>query len=137
MFSGTKQGIKKPLLAVLLLVAVFPVQSAEQRLALSTVEQEWLDSIEVIRLCSDPDWMPYEAIGESGQHIGIMSDFHQLWSEMMGKPVKLQITDSWEQALQYMPPTLLECHSAFYQLSFCHCHPTGSAIYYQPVAVDG
>jgi diguanylate cyclase (GGDEF)-like protein len=102
MFSGTKQGIKKPLLAVLLLVAVFPVQSAEQRLALSTVEQEWLDSIEVIRLCSDPDWMPYEAIGESGQHIGIMSDFHQLWSEMMGKPVKLQITDSWEQALQYM-----------------------------------
>ncbi|MTI64541.1 diguanylate cyclase [Methylophaga sp.] len=102
MFSGTKQGIKKPLLALLLLAAVFPVLVAGERLTLSATEQQWLDSIEVIRLCSDPDWMPYEAIGKSGQYIGIMSDFHELWSDMIAKPVKIQVTGSWEQALQFM-----------------------------------
>lgn len=101
MFSGMKQW-KKPLLALLLLVAFFPVLAVEPRLDLSTAEQQWLDSVEFIRLCSDPDWMPYEATGEAGQHIGIMSDFHKLWSEMMNKPVRLQITDSWQQALQFM-----------------------------------
>jgi|GEM_PF-6059490 len=102
MFSWMKQSILKPLLVIMLLAAVFPVLGAEQRLSLTSTEQKWLASVDVIRLCSDPDWMPYEAIGEAGQHTGIMSDFHELWSQMMGKPVKLQPTVSWEQALQFM-----------------------------------
>ncbi len=102
MFSRMKQSLLKPLLAILLLAAISPVLGAEQRLSLTSAEQKWLESVDVIRLCSDPDWMPYEAIGEAGQHTGIMSDFHELWSQMMNKPVRIQPTASWEQALRYM-----------------------------------
>ncbi len=102
MFSGTKQWIPKLLLTMILLATVFPVLGAKERLRLSKAEQQWLDNREVIRLCSDPDWMPYEGIGEAGQHMGIMSDFHQLWAQMIGKPLELQPTESWEQSLQFM-----------------------------------
>ena len=74
---------------------------ADSRLQLSGEEQAYLDSVEQIRLCTDPDWMPYEAIHE-GYYTGIMSDFHQLWSEIIGKPIVLQPTHSWQQSLQFI-----------------------------------
>ncbi len=102
MFSWKRQWINKPLLVMMLLAAVFPVLGADERLSLTSNEKKWLENVEVIRLCSDPDWMPYEAIDEAGQHVGIMSGFHALWAEMIGKPVEIQRTDSWDQALEFM-----------------------------------
>lgn len=87
---------------MMLLAAAFPVLGADERLSLTSNEKKWLENVEVIRLCSDPDWMPYEAIDEAGQHVGIMSGFHALWAEMIGKPVEIQRTDSWDQALEFM-----------------------------------
>jgi polar amino acid transport system substrate-binding protein len=78
-----------------------PLVSASQ-LDLSEPERRYLDSIEFITLCTDPDWMPYEGINSSGRFTGIMSDFHQLWSDMIGKPIQLLATESWQQSLQYM-----------------------------------
>ena len=75
---------------------------SEPRLSLTAEEQQWLNSVDEIRLCSDPDWMPYEGINEQGQHTGIMSDFHLLWSQMLDKPVVLQVTESWQQSLRFM-----------------------------------
>lgn len=92
----------KPLLSCSLLVAVFPVFGTEARLSLNAEEQAWLNGVEVIRLCTDPDWMPYEGIDDTGRYTGIMADFHALWAEMIGKPLKIQLTDSWAQSLQYM-----------------------------------
>jgi polar amino acid transport system substrate-binding protein len=87
---------------VWLLLTAIPSAGAESRLILTSEEQVWLQSIEAIRLCSDPDWMPYEGIDERHRHSGIMSDFHQLWADMLDKPVVIQVTDSWQQSLQYM-----------------------------------
>lgn len=100
MASGTSKTVVKFLLCLWL--AGISSAFAESRLSLTPQEQAWLDSREVIRLCSDPDWMPYEAIDERGQHTGIMSDFHSLWSQMFDKPVEIQLTGSWQQSLQFM-----------------------------------
>lgn len=87
---------------VLLLLMAIPWAGASPRLALTTQEQDWLKQVDAIRLCSDPDWMPYEGIDEQHRHTGIMSDFHQLWADMLDKPVILQPTESWQQSLQFM-----------------------------------
>lgn len=71
-------------------------------LSLTETEQAFLDSIDEIHLCTDPDWLPYEGIDKSGQYTGIMSSFHELWSKMIGKPVVLVPTDSWEQSLEFI-----------------------------------
>lgn len=99
--SGTDTKLINWLLALWLLMSAC-VAIAEPRLALTADEQQWLKTVDEIRLCSDPDWMPYEGIDEQGQHTGIMSDFHLLWSQMLDKPVVLQATDSWQQSLRFM-----------------------------------
>lgn len=77
-------------------------QAADQRLKLSEQEQAFLASLDVIRVCTDPDWLPYEAIDQDGRYIGIMSDFHQYWSELLGTPIQLQPSDDWQHALTLM-----------------------------------
>lgn len=76
--------------------------NAQSELTLTQTEQNFIDSIDEIHLCTDPDWMPYEGIDKNGQYTGIMSSFHELWSQMMGKPVVLIHTDSWEQSLAFI-----------------------------------
>lgn len=53
-------------------------------------------------MCGDPDWMPYDGVDSRGNHTGIMSDFHQLWSKKIGKPIRLIKTDNWQQSLEYI-----------------------------------
>lgn len=71
-------------------------------LPLTDAEQAYLNELDSIRMCADPDWLPYDGIDEQGRHIGIMSDFHRLWSEKIGKPVVLVVTDSWQQSLEFI-----------------------------------
>jgi len=73
---------------------------AQRYLALTQQEQDFLEQRDVIRVCADPDWLPYEGIDKNGQYVGIMSDFHQYWSELIGKPIQLQHSDDWHQSLE-------------------------------------
>ncbi len=65
-------------------------------LSFTDAEQAFIDELASIRMCVDPDWLPYDGIDQQGRHIGIMSDFHRLWSEKIGIPVELVITDNWQ-----------------------------------------
>lgn len=97
--------MKLSLRFLLLLCVYISVQApsfAQQTLNLTVSEQAFLDKIDEIHLCTDPDWMPYEGIDKSGHYTGIMSSFHQLWSSMIGKPVVLVKTVSWDQSLEFI-----------------------------------
>lgn len=97
--------MKLSLRFLLLLCVYISVQApsfAQQTLNLTVSEQAFLDKIDEIHLCTDPDWMPYEGIDQSGHYTGIMSSFHQLWSSMIGKPVVLVKTVSWDQSLEFI-----------------------------------
>jgi diguanylate cyclase (GGDEF)-like protein len=65
-------------------------------------EQLFLNKKKFIGVCTDPDWMPYEKITESGEHIGILADFQALWSQKIGKEISLIKTESWSQSLEYI-----------------------------------
>lgn len=62
----------------------------------------FLDGLASIRMCVDPDWLPYDGIEREGEHIGIMSKFHELWSQKIGKAVELMTTDSGQQSLEFI-----------------------------------
>lgn len=73
-----------------------------QALPLTEQEQQYLAGLDEIRICTDPDWLPYEGIDQDEHHIGIMSDFHQLWADKIGINVTLVPTQDWTQSLEYI-----------------------------------
>ncbi|WP_339775077.1 diguanylate cyclase [uncultured Methylophaga sp.] len=76
--------------------------SANAEVVLTKEEQAYLTQKQVIELCVDPDWLPYEGIDEKGKFTGIMSDFYDLWSDKINKPIQLVNTTNWEQSLQFI-----------------------------------
>ena len=68
-------------------------------LVLSTKQQQYLDKKHSIKMCVDPDWMPYESI-ENGRHIGIAADIMRDLSKRLHTPLQLVKTESWDESLQ-------------------------------------
>ncbi|WP_176330159.1 diguanylate cyclase [Oceanospirillum sanctuarii] len=52
-----------------------------------------------IRICVDPNWMPFEKIDEEGNHIGISADFMRYFSKALDIEFQLVETRSWQQSL--------------------------------------
>ncbi|MGB0682217.1 MAG: transporter substrate-binding domain-containing diguanylate cyclase [Magnetovibrionaceae bacterium] len=67
-------------------------------LALSDAERQYIEDRRYVTMCVDPNWMPYERIDESGQHIGIAADYIKAFSDMLGLPVQLVKTETWAQS---------------------------------------
>ncbi len=73
-----------------------PMQS---ELNLSPEEMAWLQQHKTLRIAIDPDFAPYEFIGQSGQYQGVSADMIQLISRKLGIDFKLVESSSWEQTL--------------------------------------
>lgn len=73
----------------------------EKLIKLTEEEQIYLDERGPIRMCIDPDWLPYEKINSNGKHIGMTADYLKLFSERIGKKIELIPTKSWEQTLEF------------------------------------
>ena len=67
----------------------------------SGTEKEYLQQKGAITMCVDPAWLPFEAIDESGQHIGMAADYLQVLQEKSGLRLELIKTDSWVQSLEF------------------------------------
>ena len=80
----------------------FVPMMAHAEVTLTPVEQRFLDQLPVIKMCGDPDWMPYDGVDADGEHTGIMADFHKLWSKKINKPIELVSTETWQQSLEYI-----------------------------------
>ena len=78
-------------LGVLYICTGFAEQSVTDETAITTISRK-------ITYCVDPNWMPYEAI-ESGQHVGISSDYIKLVSEISGIEFQLLPTKDWKESL--------------------------------------
>lgn len=69
-------------------------------LVLSDEERSFLDRLGPIRLCIDPDWMPFDGLTADGRSQGIMSDLLNLAVERLGRTTQLVPTASWSETLQ-------------------------------------
>lgn len=76
-------------------------QTAENKVMvdLTPEEQAYLDALGPVKICVDPDWIPYEEIDASGKYSGIAADLIDLIAERSGVTLELVPTDNWEASL--------------------------------------
>ncbi len=66
-------------------------------LILSKNEKEYLKNNPSFKICIDPNWMPYEKI-ENGKHIGISSNYMEIFAKKLNIKFELVDTTSWKQS---------------------------------------
>lgn len=66
---------------------------------LTTKERAYLSKKGTLKLCVDPDWMPFESI-KDGKHVGIASDFFKLLQKNSSISMQLYPTKNWKESLQ-------------------------------------
>jgi polar amino acid transport system substrate-binding protein len=53
----------------------------------------------VIKMCIDPDWMPFEK-NENGKHIGMSAEYIKILEKEIGTPIKMIPTKTWGESLK-------------------------------------
>lgn len=66
---------------------------------LTKEERDFLVSKGVLKLCVDPDWMPFEGI-KNGKHIGIAADFFDILKKRSDVKMELYPTKSWQESVE-------------------------------------
>ncbi len=74
--------------------------NSHSNLHLSEEQWAWLDSLESIRVATDPNWPPFEYYNEQGQLRGISADYLKLLEERLGVRVELVHGLSWLEVLE-------------------------------------
>jgi len=64
---------------------------------LSQKEEQYLKKKKKIKVCIDPDWMPFESF-ENGHYVGISADFFQIFQKYI--PLEIIHTNSWSESLE-------------------------------------
>ncbi len=66
---------------------------------LSKEELQYLQTKQSIKMCVDPDWLPFENINNN-QHTGIIADIYQEFQKSLTIPIKLVVTKNWNDSLK-------------------------------------
>jgi len=67
---------------------------------LTQQEIKYLKNKKRIKMCIDPNWMPFEKI-KNGKHIGLSSDYFKLFQKFIDIEIELIKTKTWEQSLEF------------------------------------
>jgi len=67
---------------------------------LSTSERIYLKNKKTIKMCVDPNWMPFERI-QNGKHIGLASEFLEYFDQKFNIPIELIPTKNWQESLDF------------------------------------
>ena len=70
-----------------------------KNIVLSKEEKHYLKNKKIITMCVDPNWLPLEKI-QDGKHIGLVSEYMQLYSQKISTQIKLVQTSSWMESIQ-------------------------------------
>ena len=69
------------------------------RLELSAEERRYLRERGPVKVCVDPNWMPFEAINKQGRHTGVSADFMKEYAKMLGVKFQLVPTENWSESM--------------------------------------
>lgn len=62
-------------------------------------ETAYIAKSNAVRMCVDPDWVPFERINEAGKHEGIAADLIQAIAQRVGLRIELYPVKNWEESL--------------------------------------
>jgi len=74
-------------------------QTVNNKLDLSSDEKQYLKEKKQIKMCIDPDWMPFEK-NERGKHIGMSADYFKIFEKEIATPIRMVPTNSWSHSLE-------------------------------------
>ncbi len=69
---------------------------------LSKNEKLYLENKKVVKMCVDPNWMPFEKIDKNGNYIGIISEYPKLFAKRLKIKFELVKTKNYGKSLQYL-----------------------------------
>ncbi len=67
---------------------------------LTAAEQQFLIKKGEIKLCIDPNWMPFEKL-KNGKHIGMSADYMRLIEDELQIPIMLVPTENWMESVEF------------------------------------
>ncbi len=73
--------------------------SAKESVALTRAERDWIAAHPVIRLGIDPEFAPFEFVGQDGNYRGMASDYIALLNERLGTNMQVAHRSSWPEAV--------------------------------------
>ena len=68
---------------------------------LTQSEKEYLKNKKTIKMCVDPNWMPFEKIDSDGKYIGMTADYYKLFEGFLSTPFEIVPTESWSQSIEF------------------------------------
>ncbi len=95
---------RKLIVLILCFVCISHLSSQAQEITndgiipLTAIEKEYLAN-NPIKMCVDPDWLPYEQLDENKNHIGMIADYYKLIQKAIGKQIQVIPTASWKETL--------------------------------------
>lgn len=75
------------------------VDSRPSAIRFTPQESAYIEKAGVIRMCVDPDWIPFEHITGEGRHEGIAADLVQLVAQRVGLNIELYPVKDWDESL--------------------------------------
>jgi len=78
---------------------IYPINQ-KNKINLSNEEKKYLKNKGFISMCIDPNWMPFEK-NKKGKHIGMSSDYMNLFEEKIKTKIRMIPTKTWSQSLEY------------------------------------
>lgn len=64
-------------------------------------EQSYLKQKKNITMCIDPNWLPYDGFDDEGKHIGLNTEFLNIFRAQLPIPLETVVTTSWKQSVEY------------------------------------
>jgi diguanylate cyclase (GGDEF)-like protein len=90
---------KTIVLAVFLFLATSVQAAAHPAIEFTAEEKAYLERVSSIKMCVDPDWIPFEHINAQGRHEGIAADLVQLVAQRIGLKIELYPVKTWDESL--------------------------------------
>jgi len=75
------------------------IDSATQHVTLSAAERQWLDQHSTIRFSGGANWLPYEAVNEQGDYIGITAAYLKRIEQKLGITIDIIPSTSWSESV--------------------------------------
>jgi len=95
-----------------MLAGLWSFSISADELILNPSEQAYLQEQQVISMCVDPNWLPYEKLDTDGKHIGLVAKYIALIQSKLGIPIKAIKTDTWQQSQKLYENGLCDIVSA-------------------------
>ncbi len=90
---------KEVLCIFIFAIVVSLTHASDSSIEFTEQENSYLQNAMPIKMCVDPEWIPFERINDQGQHEGIAADLVQLVAQRVGLKIELYPVKTWDESL--------------------------------------